>query len=508
MNQSVASFDHSTLLALLEASGSIISEPELVEVLNRVVEQAMAVLEAEGASVLLLDAERNELVFHAAPGPKGRELIGERFGAQQGIAGQAVRTRRAVHIQDVKQNRNFFAEIDAKTNMQTRSLIAAPMIHLDEVIGVLEVINPRGRIGASDGDLELVRVFANLAAAAVRRGQAYDRISRDNRGLRESMPTPRIIGHSKLMEEVLELCRKVAGSNATVMITGETGTGKELVARAIHDLSDRRDKPFIAVNCAALSETLLESEIFGHEKGAFTGATDQKLGRFELADGGTLFLDELGEMIQSTQVKLLRVLQEHEFVRVGGTQTIVCDVRIVAATNRDLKQEMEAGRFRKDLYYRLNVFPITLPPLRQRLDDLPLLIDHFVQQVVPSLGVNPPNVTDEAMRALMNYNWPGNIRELRNIVERCTLLADGGDMSLASLPPEISGPRAVQAGLDCVDAESNASAAGSKLATQERATILQALEEAKWNQSAAARALGISRDHLRYRIKKYGLNRP
>ena len=500
MTRGAASFDRSTLLALVEASRTIISEPQLAKVLARVADQAMAVFRAEAASVLLLDAERQELIFRAATGPKGRELLNERFDAQLGIAGQAIRTRRAVCVNDVRQNRNFFAGVDAKTHMETRSLLAAPLIHLDEVLGVVEVINPGVKGTFSEADLDLVQVFANLGAAALSSGQAYDQISRDNRGLRESMRPPEIIGRSACMLKVLEHCRRVASSTVTVLITGETGTGKELVARAVHDNSDRRDKPFIAINCAALPETLLDSELFGHEKGAFTGAAERKLGRFELADRGTLFLDELGEMLQSTQVKLLRVLQEREFVRVGGTETIRCDVRIVAATNRDLKKDMEAGRFREDLYYRLNVFPIGLPPLRERPDDLPHLIDHFVRQVVPSLGVPPPRFHDDALGAITAYHWPGNIRELRNVVERCTLLADGGDVTLDSLPPEIGRGAAAPA--------DPGSGGDSKLASQERTTIVQALNQSDWNQSAAARILGISRDLLRYRMKKYRLKRP
>jgi len=294
-----------------------------------------------------------------------------------------------------------------------------------------------------------------------------------------------------------------------VMVTGETGSGKELVARTVHDLSDRSDKPFIALNCAALPESLLDSELFGHEKGAFTGATEQKMGRFELADGGTLFLDELGEMNHATQVKLLRVLQEREFVRVGGTVTITCDVRIVAATNRDLKAESDAGRFRSDLYYRLSVFPIHVPPLRDRVTDLPLLVDHFVNQVIPSLGVDPPRVSDESLAALMRYDSPGNIRELRNVIERSTLLATDGVIDVEHLPPEIvaaEGPATdVLPDQGGGKATSGDNKGGSKLADHERALVENALRENNWNQSAAARQLGISRDNLRYRVKKYGL---
>ena len=504
MDRGASALDRATLLALLEASGAIISGPQLAQVLKQVTDQAMTVLDAEAASVLLLDADRNEMVFHAATGPKGTELVGERFDATLGIAGQALRTGRAVQVTDVKRNRHFFDGVDAKTHMRTQCLIAAPLIHRGEVLGVVEVINPRNRKSFSDVDIELVQVFANLAAAAVRCGKAYDRISRDNRGFRESLPVPHIVGRSKPMQHVLELSRKVAPAQTTVLITGETGTGKELIARAVHDFSDRRDKPFIAVNCAALPETLLESELFGHEKGAFTGAEQRKLGRFELADGGTLFLDELGEIPQSTQVKLLRVLEEREFVRVGGTKTIVCDVRIITATNRDLTQEIQQGRFREDLFYRLNVFPIELPPLRQRLDDLPELIEYFVKQIAPSLDVAPPTINPEAISALLGYHWPGNIRELRNIIERCTLLAGGGQITPDSLPPEI----AAQCGATGPDTGQPDADSQSRLANQERAMIVAALNETGWNQSAAARALGISRDHLRYRIGKYQLKKP
>jgi len=438
MSKDFPSLDRRTLLALLDASRSIISDPELDQVLQHVVEQAVSVLDAEGASVLMLDELRDQLVFRAATGPKGVELVGDRFDAHLGIAGQAIRARRAVRVDDVRQNRNFFDGVDAKTNMRTRSLIAAPLLHLDSVVGVVEVINPHGRERFVDGDLDLLQVFANLAAAAVHRGQAYDRVRRQNLGLRHAIGVPEIIGQSTSIQKVLELCRRVAPSTATVLICGETGTGKELVARAIHEFSDRKEKPFIAINCAALPESLMESELFGHEKGAFTGATSQKLGRFELADGGTLFLDELGEMDQAVQVKLLRVLQERQFVRVGGTTTITCDVRVVTATNRDLKQEMEAGRFRSDLFFRLNVFPIEVPPLRERINDLGLLIDHFVVQVVPSLGIDPPQIDQLAIEAMSQYEWPGNIRELRNIIERCALLASDGVIKIDDLPPEIA----------------------------------------------------------------------
>ncbi len=503
--------DRKTLQALVDASQAINSELSSEDVFARVAEWAATVLEAEGASVMLFDDDRKQLVFRAAIGPSADMLIGVRFDAALGIAGQVIKTGRATRVPDVRQNRHFFPGIDARTHMRTQSMIAAPLVHRDSVMGVVEVINPKQRDEFTPGDLELLKVFANLAAVAASHAQAYDQVSRQNRGLREALPTFSIVGRSNAIRKVVELCKKVALSKATVLLYGETGTGKELAARAIHDFSPRKDKPFIAINCAALPESLLESELFGHEKGAFTGAAGQKLGRFELADGGTLFLDEIGELSQSIQVKLLRVLQEREFVRVGGTQTITCDVRIIAATNRDLKREMADGRFREDLYYRLNVFPITLPALRERVEDLPELVDHFIRQIAPSLGVSSPSMSDQALTQLMRYEWPGNVRELRNVVERCTLLAGNDQIRSEHLPPEIGQSTAnvlTHGSTGGGSTASGAPAGGSRLADHEKALILKALDETDWNQSAAARNLGITRDHLRYRIKKYNLQKP
>jgi Nif-specific regulatory protein len=498
--------DRKTLMALVSASRAINAELQLKDVLQRCAEWASEVLQAEGASVIFYDPEHQQLIFQAATGPGGDDLKGTRFDADLGIAGQVVRTGRPVRVDDVRRNRHFFAGIDAKTQMRTHSMIAAPLFHRDQVLGVIEVINPNGRDNFTDRDLELLKVFANLAAVAASHARAYDQVSLQNEALRQSMPKSQMIGNSQAIQRVVELCRKVAGSNATVLLYGETGTGKELAARTIHEFSPRADKTFIAINCAALPESLLESELFGHEKGAFTGATGQKLGRFELADHGTLFLDEIGELSPEIQVKLLRVLQEREFVRVGGTQTINCDVRIIAATNRDLQAEMEAGRFREDLYYRLNVFPITAPPLRERIEDLPELVRHFTAQLAPNLGVAPPRVSDDAMAMLMRYHWPGNVRELRNIVERCTLLASDGQVEVTDLPREI----AESPGESTVPppAEEVADHGASRLAEHERALIVSALAELDWNQSAAARKLGISRDLLRYRMKKHGIRKP
>ncbi len=447
--------------------------------------------------MLLLDRRKNKLVFMAAVGDRGPSLIGEEFDANLGIAGRVAATGKPVIVADVHQNNDFFRGIDAKSSFQTRGMIAAPLIWKGDVIGVVEVLNKLSGGSYDDEDLILLQIFANLAASGAHNAVQHETVVRENRGLRETLRVRSpIIGGSPALRQVMDMVNRVAGSNATVLLLGETGTGKEVTARAIHMASPRCDRAFIAINCAALPETLLESELFGHEKGAFTGAVAEKMGRFELADGGTLFLDEIGDISQSTQVKLLRVLQEKEFIRVGGTRTISTDVRIIAATNRNLRDAMQKNEFREDLYYRLNVFPINLPPLRQRREDIPALVEHFVGISATDLGCKRPTVGDEAMAHLAGYNWPGNIRELQNIIERAVLLADGGIMTTAHLPREVAGDEAPK------DAKAESSLSG-----YEKALIIKALRENGWNQSKAARALGISRDNLRYRVKKYDIEK-
>ncbi|HTU02331.1 MAG TPA: sigma 54-interacting transcriptional regulator, partial [Candidatus Sulfotelmatobacter sp.] len=309
----------------------------------------------------------------------------------------------------------------------------------------------------------------------------------------------RIIGRAPALQEALAAAAKVAPTDTTVLITGESGTGKEIVARAIHHASARADGPFVAINCAALPETLVESELFGHEKGAFTGADKQKPGRFELAAGGTLLLDEVGELPPSVQAKLLRILQEHEFQRVGGTTTLQADVRLIAATNKSLKQAVEEGRFREDLYYRLNVFSVHLPPLRERGEDILLLAAHFMRQLGSRIGKGEPGLNPDAQSLLLSYSWPGNIRELENAIERALILSEGGLLTAAHLglvaPSDSAAP--ADAGLPPV-----APPVSQSLAEAERQTILAALERAKGNKTRAAAALGITRTKLYTRLKR------
>jgi DNA-binding NtrC family response regulator len=310
-----------------------------------------------------------------------------------------------------------------------------------------------------------------------------------------------IIGESGRMQEVLALVKQVAPSDATVLIRGESGTGKELIARAIHFNSPRAAGPLVTLNCAALPEQLLESELFGHEKGAFTGATAQRKGRFELADGGSIFLDEIGDLSLPLQVKLLRVLQERQFERLGGTRTLTVDVRILAATHRDLEQAMQDGAFREDLYYRLNVVSVQIPPLRERREDIPVFLDHFLQKFGDKNRRTVTGLTAAARDALLKYDYPGNVRELENIVERAVLLCRGqvvdvGDLPAAVRPgersPQVPEPRRLP----------------EVLAAIERQAIRAALERHGWVQTQAAEDLGISERVLRYKMRKYGLEAP
>jgi len=315
-----------------------------------------------------------------------------------------------------------------------------------------------------------------------------------------------IVGDSPALRDVLARVEQVAQTSSTVLLRGETGTGKEMVARAIHINSARESRPFVRVNCAALAPGVLESELFGHEKGSFTGAVARRLGRFELADGGTLFLDEVGDLPADVQVKLLRVLQEREFERVGGSETVKVDVRVVSATHRDLERLIADGKFREDLYYRLNVFPITLPPLRERQSDIPMLAEHFAQKYAPGSGKPVRGLDASALAALAGYPWPGNVRELENVIERALILARGPDITGADLEftrrPTAAPAEPAAATARAMD---GSRPLAERLHEQERTAIVAAIDTAQGNIAHAARALGINRSTLYYRMRKHGL---
>jgi DNA-binding NtrC family response regulator len=325
----------------------------------------------------------------------------------------------------------------------------------------------------------------------------------ENRQLREELGRryqfENIVGRSAAMQEIFATVTRVAPSRATVLLAGESGVGKDMIARAIHFHSPRRDRPFVKINCTALPENLMESELFGYEKGAFTGAAASKPGKFEQADTGTVFLDEIGDVPPAVQVKLLRVLQEREFERLGSNKTLHIDVRIVAATNQDLRAALEQGTFREDLYYRLNVVPINLPPLRERPEDIPFLAEHFVRKLAGQSGSRVESITDEAIRKLMGYPWPGNVRELENVIERSLVLCTSGRLDAADIRLDIAPRARPQAGGAPVLPE------GMTLDEYEQAIIREALRKAEGNKSQAARLLGLTRNALRYRLSQMGI---
>jgi two-component system NtrC family response regulator len=361
----------------------------------------------------------------------------------------------------------------------------------------------------------LAKPFSNeQLLASVSKAVEHYGLVREIKRLR-SEATPKsgfggMIGKNQNMLAVYQLIEKVAPTPSSVLITGESGTGKELVARAIHNLSNRKESPFISVNCAALAETMLESELFGHEKGAFTDAAAMRKGRFELADNGTLFLDEIGEMPQSLQAKLLRVLQERAFERVGGNTTLEIDVRILAATNKDLKDEVEKGNFREDLYYRLNVIHIHLPPLRERLDDIPALVNHFLDKNALRLGREKFEISPEALRLLVSLPWEGNIRELENTVERAAILCNEDRIEAEDVQPDssdIPAPQEWSTGLELSQFIPEGLSLSAVLNGIEEKLVRQALEEANNIQARAAEKLGITKSLLQYKMKKYKLQR-
>jgi len=340
---------------------------------------------------------------------------------------------------------------------------------------------------------------------AVERGVEKRSLIKNIRFLENELNTlwGNIVGESKAMEDVFSIMKRVADTPTTVLITGESGTGKELIARGIHRASSRSNAPFVSINCAAVPENLLESELFGYEKGAFTGAVSLKQGKFEFADGGSLFLDEVGEMSLSLQVKLLRVLQEQEFQRVGGNKDIKVNVRIIAATNKDLREEVDAGRFRSDLFFRLNVVSVHVPPLRERRSDIPVLAAHFLGKFGARLSRQVSEVSPDVMSALYAYSWPGNVRELENVIERAMVLCRGNRIEPEDLPSEIRETPEIEEGIDNLISWER-SLAETLDAIEER-MIRQALKKAGNVQNQAAKTLGISRSNLQYKMKKYGL---
>ncbi len=351
---------------------------------------------------------------------------------------------------------------------------------------------------------DLLRTKIKKALEVQASRKETERLSSENEMLRRDagqFDASEIVGDSQAMKDVFKMIGKVAPTDSTVYVYGESGTGKELVARAIHEASTRKDGPFVRVNCSALAETLLESELFGHEKGAFTGAHKRRLGRFELADGGTIFLDEIGDVSPTIQLKLLRVLQERSFERVGGEETIEVDVRVITATNKDLKEQVEEGKFREDLFYRLHIIPITLPPLRERPGDVELLVEHFLAKLAGRTRSQVDGLAADAMQALRTYQWPGNVRELENVIEHALVFAEGDKIHLADLPAAITG----MSNENMLEIPQGDRSLPEILEDLEKQLILRAFDKADGVKTETARLLGIKTSALYYKLEKYGI---
>jgi transcriptional regulator with GAF, ATPase, and Fis domain len=420
----------------------------------------------------------------------------------QFLTREVLTSREAVLAEDVSsipslQNRKSIQVVGAT------SLICAPVIFNEAVLGIVHLysMNPARPLDAED--LEFVLAVARQLGVAIHYQQRQASLAAENRSLRDQLRVEsELVGESGGIKDVERQIALVADTNATVLIRGESGTGKELVARALHYSSRRKEGPFICLNCAALPESLLESELFGHEKGAFTGATEKKLGKFEAANRGTIFLDEIGELHLPTQAKLLRVLEGHPFERVGGHIPIRVDVRVVAATNQPIEQAMNAGRFRRDLFFRLQVVEIRVPPLRDRRKDVPLLADYFLRRFVRETGRKLRGFTPEAMKKMEEYSWPGNVRELRNVVERAVALGQGPELDSADIWLS-----SLESGLSPTAGQASENYEPASLDALEKEHIRRTLEHTDWNKSQAAAILNIERSTLDRKIKLYALRR-
>ena len=459
-------------------------------------------------TLALLNRQTGEIFIEAAVGLSRRQRERGRYKLGEGVTGKVVETGQPAVVPRISEEPMFLDKTGARKGIRKKdiSFICVPIKLENETIGALSADHLFSEDVSLEEDVRLLRIIASMIAQAVRlrraAQEAQQRLLEENARLqgelRDRFRPTNIIGRSNAMQTVYDLIAQVAKTRTTVLLRGESGVGKELVAHAIHYNSDRADKPFIKVNCAALPETLIESELFGHEKGAFTGAIAQRKGRFELAQGGTIFLDEIGDLSAHTQIRLLRVLQEKEFERVGGTETIRIDARIVAATNRNLETLVEQGTFRQDLYYRLNVFPIHIPPLRERKTDISLLADHFVEKYSQIHHKDIKRISTPAIDMLMSYHWPGNVRELENCVERAVLVSNDDVIHGHHLPPTLQTAEATGT-LPAGDLRTT-------LENVEREMLQDALKSARGNMAKAARTLGISERLIGLRTQKYHID--
>jgi Nif-specific regulatory protein len=496
-------------LPLLQEMSRIATESgelaDLLDILFDVMERHLKIVRA---TVSLYDPRAERIFIHRSRGLSGEEAARGIYAPGEGILGKVVESGRARIVPRIGDEPGFLHRAVRREGESDRDLsfLCVPIQHNGRVLGAIaaERLYDNRRLLRLDADI--LTILATAAAQAVElylmekvwRVELEDENHRLRSALRESAQPGDIVGESAPMRAVYSLIERVARTRTTVLILGESGVGKELVASAIHYGSARAKGPFVRFNCAALAESVIESELFGHEKGAFTGAATLRRGRFEEADAGTIFLDEVGELSLATQAKLLRVLQEKRFERVGGNLTIESDVRILAATNRDLRKMVDEGRFRADLFYRINVFPIVIPPLRERGNDVALLARHYAARVAAGMGLPTPAISAAALAMLTCYHWPGNVRELENVIERAVILSEGGDIEARHLPPSLQTPAVSE-----IDA---AGTLDARLAAAEYELIVDALKAQRGNTTKAAEHLGLTRRMLGLRMERYGLN--
>ncbi len=497
-----------TLSVLYEITQTLISPGSLKRNLQKVLSILAQRMGVKRGTITILNPDTQELHIEIAHGLTAEARRRGRYKLGEGITGRVVENGEPAVVPQVSQEPLFLNRTRSRGDLKKQdiSFICVPVKIGAQTIGALSVDRLYREEIALDEDLKLLTILGSVIAQTVNNLMRIDQekqILRDeNLKLREELQErynyQNIVGNSNKMRQVFEMIQRVAQSNATVLIRGESGTGKELVASAIHYNSRRAHKPFVRVNCAALPETLVESELFGHEKGAFTGATQAKMGRFELAQRGTIFLDEIGDLSQTVQLKLLRVIQEREFVRVGGIKSMEADVRIIAATHRDLEAALDAGSFREDLYYRLNVFPIYLPPLKERQTDIILLAEYFLEKFSGENHKNIRRLSSPAIDLLMQYHWPGNVRELENVVERAVLVCDEDTIRTIHLPASLQTQ-------DQVSGTKTHSLANA-VENLEKEMIIEALRATQGHQSKAAAYLDTSLRILGYKLKMYNLN--
>lgn len=491
------------LSALLEVSRTLGSSFELEKNLLQAMKVLSDYLEMKRGTITLFDHETGELRIAVAYGLTREQIARGKYRIGEGIVGRVVETGSPMVVPDIGKEPLFLNRTRARIQKDNISFLCVPIGLKNEILGVLSVDRLFDETVSFEEDLRVLKIVATLVGQAIKLHQRFkeEQLRREELAfeLKGHYSLSNIISVSERMQDVIKTSLKVAKSKATVLLRGESGTGKELLAKAIHYESQRVKGPFIAVNCAAIPENLLEAELFGYEKGAFTGAVVSKPGKFELADRGTLFLDEIGDLSISLQAKLLRILQEQSFERLGGTKTIKVDVRIIAATNRDLEDMVKKGLFREDLYWRLNVVPVFLPPLRERKEDIPVLIEYFLKRFNREYG-KKVSFTSEALERLINYSWPGNIRELENTIERMVILAEKDHISEHDLPMFIT---------QTLRSEPVKSSLNKSLVAElqeiEKRRIEDALRMSNYNQAEAARILGISQRQIGYKIKKYGI---